>query len=92
MIKACFVSRDSHLLFIRSELQQENPKNLRWEAKPTRNVAKFDVDLTCVMVYRENAIFIATKYGVGDPLSAVSLLHGLYFRYPSALTERNRSD
>lgn len=87
------MSRDSHLLFISSELQQQKktPKNLKRAAKPTRNqcVAKFVVVLTCVMVYGENAIFIATKYGVGDPLSTVSLLHGLYFRYPSALTGRN---
>lgn len=44
--------------------------------------------LTRVTVDGENAVLVATKYGVCDPLSAVGLLTGLHFCYPSALTRR----
>lgn len=51
-------------------------------------LAKFHVFLTRVTVDGENVVLVASKYGVRDPLSAVGLLTGLHFRYPSALTRR----
>lgn len=40
--------------------------------------------LTCVTVNGENVIFVAIKYGISDPLSAVGLVAGLNLCNPSA--------
>lgn len=52
--------------------------------------ARLHVFLTRVTVDGENAVLIATKYGVRDPLPAAGLLTGLHFCNPSALTKRKR--
>lgn len=74
------------LLIITSELQQQVWMDVRKKGTKAMflNAKCF---LTSVTVDGENAILVATEYGVCDPLSAVGLVAGLHFCDPSALTK-----